>query len=125
MKEFKQGDILRGTQKSGTKARHPIVYISGPSEAPKAIILTHSDQYSCNLKLKNIYDNKKDKIQYFTAHLIEKMAEWGPYHKIGEIKEEDLEIIQNSINNTTSMTWAEYERYTGGRRCPNHITKTA
>jgi hypothetical protein len=120
MEDFKKGDILVGQKRAFNKAYHPIVYISGIKEAPLAVVLTHSTGFSCNMPLKNIYDGKENKVQYFVAHLIEKIADWGHYEKIGELKAEDLELIEDQIKDFSSMTWSEYEEYTKGKKCPDH-----
>lgn len=78
MNNFKRGDILRGTRQSFNEAYHPVVFIDGPEFAPFAVILTHKDDHPCNFKLSGTYDGKP---QYVVAHLIEKLAEWGPYQK--------------------------------------------
>ena len=116
MNIFKKGDVLIGKNTSRGGAYHPIVFISGIDEAPNAVVLTHSNRYSCNIKLLNSYD-KGD--SYFVAHLIEKMPEWGPYKKIDAFKEEDLNLIKTHISDQTPITWAKYEDYIKNG-CPEH-----
>lgn len=106
MEEFKKGDILRGNRKQ-ERAWHPIVYISGPKEAPLAVVLTHSKSFVCNIPLNLKYRGKKS---YFVAHLIEKMSEWGPYTKSDDLKlsKDDLELILMNIRNQRFVTWQQY-----------------
>jgi len=120
MKNFEKGDILIGQKRAFDEAYHPIVYVSGSEEAPLAVVLTHSTGFPCNMKLLNIYDGKENKAQYFVAHLIEKMAEWGHYEKNGELYKEDLDLIESNINGLGHMTWSEYEEYAKGKKCPDH-----
>lgn len=110
MEKFKKGDILRGDKREFEESYHPIVYIAGQIEAPLAVVLTHTEteKIPCNLKLLGIYDEKP---QYFVAHLIQKMSEWGPYLKEGELTKEDLKLIENTISSMGSITWAEYLEY--------------
>jgi hypothetical protein len=119
MEDFKKGDILIGQQRSFDEAYHPIVYISGPNEAPLAVVLTHSNKFPCNMELLNIY-GREDKVQYFVAHLIEKIPDWGPYEKIGELNQKDFERIWVLIKDSNKMTWSQYEDYTKGKVCPDH-----
>ncbi len=121
MEKFKKGDILRGKKKSFEKAWHPIVFIGGSDEAPRAAVLTHTgtEEEPCNLRLMGIYDDKGDKPQYFVAHLIQKMSEWGPYHKEGELIKEDLELVEKTVSGAGSITWAKYSDYKRNG-CPNH-----
>lgn len=125
MEYFKQGDILVGQKRTFDEAYHPIVYISGPKEAPHAVVLTHSTGFPCNMPLLNIYDGKGNKIQYFVAHLIEKMPDWGYYKNIGELEAGDLKLIKAQIKDSSPMTWSEYEGYTKGKKCPNHQNTNA
>lgn len=120
MEDFIKGDILVGQKRAFDEAYHPVVYISGIKEAPYAVVLTHSKGFPCNIELLNIYDGKENKIQYFVAHLIEKMGEWGHYEKIGELQKEDLELIDIHTKDLSPMTWSQYEEYTKGKKCPNH-----
>lgn len=113
---FQEGDILIGTKRMFTESYHPIVYISGPAEAPLAVVLTHSGNFTCNLKLAGAYDSKPS---YFVAHLVEKMAEWGPYKKLGQLNPEDLNLVKKHISDTTPITWAEYQDFTKNG-CPDH-----
>ena len=117
MEDIKKGDVLWGTKKKFEEAWHPIVYISGPVEAPLAVILTSEKDIHCNIPLLNTY--RKNKPSYFVAHLIEKMSEWGPYKKFTTLKREDLELIEKHIAGQNSITWSEYEKYTKGG-CPDH-----
>ena len=118
MKTFKKGDVLRGDKRKFKESYHPIVYISGSIEAPLAVVLTHAEtkKFPCNLKLSGIYD---DESQYFVGHLLQKMAEWGPYKKEGELSKEDLKLVEDTIRGMGSMTWDEYLRYTSSG-CPIH-----
>jgi hypothetical protein len=116
MNNFQEGDILIGKKRSFAEAYHPIVFISGPEEAPLAVVLTHSNNFSCNLKLSSTYGSKTS---YFVSHLIEKMAEWGPYEKEEELTPEDLDFIKKSISGVAPITWATYESYTKSG-CPDH-----
>jgi hypothetical protein len=120
MEDFKKGDILVGQKRAFDEAYHPVVYIAGPKEAPIAVILTHSKKFPCNKELLNIYDGKENKAQYFVAHLIEKVAEWGHYEKIGRLQEEDLNLIESQISNSSPMTWSMYMEYVGGKQCFDH-----
>ena len=117
---FKKGDILVGQERAFDKAFHPVVYIDGPDATPHAVVLTHSKNFPCNKKLLNIYDGKDNIIQYFIAHLIEKMSEWGHYEVIGKLLTEDLNLIESQIGSSTPMTWSQYVEYVNGRKCPNH-----
>ncbi len=118
MKKFKRGDILWGTERGRKEAWHPIVFIDGPSDAPLAVVLTHKKDHLCNIELGKQYDNEKS---YFIAHLIEKMYEWGPYEKSDKLKLDpnDLALIEQHIQGTASMSYAQYEEYTKGG-CPDH-----
>lgn len=116
MNNFQEGDILIGTQRKFVEAYHPIIFISGPAKAPLAVVMTHSNNFPCNLPLTGVYDTKSS---YFVAHLVEKMAEWGPYEKQGKLTPEDLELIKKHVFATTPITWAVYEEYTKGG-CPEH-----
>jgi len=117
MGKFKKGDVLWGTERKFQEAWHPIVYISGPSEAPVAVVLTSEGGVSCNVPLHNIYrDNDPS---HFIDHLIQKMAEWGPYEKFATLKQEDLELIERHMANKQSITWFEYQEYSRNG-CPEH-----
>lgn len=116
MNTFKKGDILAGNKRKFKEAYHPIVYINGPSEAPLAVVLTHSKNFSCNFKLTGTRDEESS---YFIAHLIQKMSEWGPYDKEGELIKEELELVDKTISDMGSITWAEYVDYTKNG-CPDH-----
>ena len=126
MEKFKKGDILRGKKRSFEEAWHPIVFIGGPAEAPLAVVLTHTETKveSCNLKLLGIYDSKDHKPQYFVAHLIQKMSEWGPYQKKGELTKENMELVEKTVSGAGSITWAEYLDYKKDG-CPDHKKATA
>lgn len=117
MNRFKKGDVLWGTEREFKKTWHPIVYINGHSEAPLAVVLTSEDKITCNIPLLNIY--RENKPSYFIGHLIQKMAEWGPYEKFDSLKQEDLDLIEKHIANQQSMTWAEYLIYKKNG-CPIH-----
>lgn len=117
MGKFKKGDVLWGTNKRFEGARHPIVYMSGPEEAPCAVILTSESDISCNIPLKNIY--RENEPSYFVAHLIEKVAEWGPYKKFATLKSEDVELIERHIHDKPFMSWDEYQEYKKNG-CPDH-----
>lgn len=121
MNTFKKGDILKGEKKSFDKYWHPIVFIAGDEDAPLAAILTHTgtEEEPCNLKLQGIYDGKKNSPQYFVAHLIQKMSEWGPYTKTGKLISEDLELVEKTVSNMGSITWAKYLDYKKDG-CPDH-----
>jgi hypothetical protein len=117
MSKFKIGDILSGTERNFSAAYHPIVYIDGPDTAPLAIVLTHSKDYSCNFELTGKYDDKAD---YFIAHLIEKMTEWGPYTKQDKsLNQQDIKLIKEHILGQEPITWSEYKSY-GRNNCPIH-----
>jgi len=116
MSKFKKGDVLWGEEKKFED------YISGPDEAPLAVVLTSEGEIPCNIPLLNIY--RENKPSYFVGHLIQKMAEWGPYDKCATLKQEDLELIENHIANKVSMTWAEYQEYKRNG-CPNHQNTNA
>lgn len=116
MNNFKRGDILRGTKKGREEAYHPIVFIDGPEFAPSAVILTHKADHSCNSKLNGTYDGKP---QYVVAHLIEKLAEWGPYQKDGRLTDEDIKIVDGLILGQSRITWQEYLDYQRDG-CPDH-----
>lgn len=120
IEKLKKGDILVGQKRTFDKAYHPIVYIAGHEEAPLAVVLTHSNEFSCNMPLLDIYDGKENKVQYFVAHLIEKMAEWGHYEKIGKLHKKDMELIESHINDSKPMMWSQYEIYAKGKNCPDH-----
>ncbi len=115
MEKFNKGDILWGKKK---QAWHPIVYISGPEEAPLAVVITSKKECSCNISLRTSY---RDERSYFIAHLIAKMAEWGPYTKSDKLKlsEEDLSFVLSSVTNHQSMTWKHYEKNIKNK-CPEH-----
>lgn len=117
MDRFTRGDVLWGTKRKFEEARHPIVYMGGPSEAPLAVILTSEDKIPCNMPLLNTY--RGNKTSYFVGHLIEKMAEWGPYEKYATLKQEDLKLIERHIASQESMTWSEYLEYKRNG-CSNH-----
>lgn len=116
MNNFKKGDVLVGSKRSRDGAYHPIVFIDGSDDVPIAVVLTHSNDFPCNIKLLNSYG---DKNSYFIAHLIDKMSEWGPYKKVDELKKEDIDLIETHVSNQTSITWMQYEEYTEGK-CPDH-----
>lgn len=116
MDSFQEGDILVGKKRNFTEAYHPIVFVSGPAEAPLAVVLTHSNNFPCNVPLSGTYDSKPS---YFVAHLVEKVAEWGPYEKQSELTPEDLELVKKCISDTTPITWAMYEEYAKSG-CPDH-----
>ena len=115
MNKFKKGDILIGSKRKFDEARHPIVFINGPDLAPQAVILTHSANFPCNIKLSKIYDRDAS---YFVAHLIEKMSEWGPYKKVGKLTKDDISLIEDNISDHV-ITWKQYKSYTKGG-CPDH-----
>lgn len=117
MNKFKKGDVLWGTERKFQNAWHPIVYIDGPSEAPLAIVLTSEGEIPCNMPLLNVY--RENEPSYFVGHLIQKMAEWGPYEKFASLKNEDLDLIEKHIASQQSMTWAEYLTYKKNG-CPDH-----
>jgi hypothetical protein len=112
---FKKGDILSGQKRKFDEAYHPVVFIDGPDFAPLVVILTHSDNFPCNTKLSGTYDKN---CSYFIAHLIEKMSEWGPYKKISELAEEDINFIETHISKNP-ITWKQYKEYTRNG-CPDH-----
>ena len=116
MNNFHEGDILIGTKRKFVEAYHPLVFISGSTEAPFVVVMTHSNNFPCNLPLNGVYDKQPS---YFVAHLIEKMADWGPYEKQGKLTSEDLRLIKKHISDTNPITWAMYEEYTK-HGCPNH-----
>lgn len=116
MNGFQEGDILVGKKRDFIEAYHPIIYIAGPDTAPFAVILTHSGNFPCNIKL---WGNYGTQASYFVAHLIEKASEWGPYEKIGELNKEDLDMVKRCIYSHTPITWAVYEEYTRSG-CPDH-----
>lgn len=126
MEDVKKGDILVGQKRDFDKAFHPIVYISGSIEAPLAVVLTHSSDYPCNIKLQDEYPDEKNEVKpsFFIRHLIQKIEAWGPYtKKIGELSTRDLETVDSIISGLTEITYAEYEEYTKrGRDCPEHRT---
>jgi len=119
MNPFKKGDVLLGQKRNFEEAYHPIVFINGPVFAPSAVILTHSAKFPCNIKLSGKYGLESS---YFVAHLIEKLAEWGPYKKIGQLSTSDLILIEKHISNQSPITWAEYEKY-NKNGCPQHPLK--
>ncbi len=123
MNTLKKGDLLWGTKRGKKEARHPLVFIEGPDAAPNAVVLTHSPtsrKYPCNIKLPNIYD-KNGEVTYFISHRIAKIAEWGPYIKSGRLRKEDMDLIEEHIPSTESMTWHEYKEYKKNG-CPDHKT---
>ena len=116
MEEFKRGDILEGTKRKFNEAYHPVVFINGPGFSPLAVILTHSNKFPCNIKLFGSYVQEDS--SYFVAHLIEKMAIWGPYTKVGELIEEDIKLIESSVSKSL-ITWDQYLDYKKDG-CPEH-----
>jgi hypothetical protein len=125
MSRFEKGDVLRGRkEKRGREeAYHRIVFIDGSDEAPRAVVLTRSDKFSCNFALSGRYIKNQ---LYFIAHLIQKMAEWGPYEKEYELTKEDLCSVEKHISDSSSITWSEYEEHTKkGRDCPDHKNTNA
>jgi hypothetical protein len=108
MKNYKKGDILVGKDRSFKGAYHPIIFISGSNEAPLAVILTHSKNFSCNIGLSGTYGPNTS---YFVAHLIEKMSKWGPYRKVSKLTNKDLNLIQTHISGLVPITWGQYENH--------------
>lgn len=111
---FKKGDILMGKEKNFTQAYHPIVFISGSDTSPNGVILTHSNNFPCNVPL-----TKGKRPSYFTAHLIEKLSGWGPYRKIGEVTSGQLALIERHIAGQAPVSWARYLRFKV-KGCPTH-----
>lgn len=109
MENYKKGDILVGKDRAFKSAYHPIIYIDGPKVAPLAVILTHANSFSCNIRLSGGYDVETS---YFVAHLIEKMSGWGPYTKVGELTTEDMNLIEAHISDLAPITWEQYEGHT-------------
>ncbi len=114
---FQNGDILIGTKRKFEEAYHPIIFIGGSDYAPLAVVLTHSDKYPCNVRLVGNYG--ENSTQYFIAHLIEKLPEWGPYSRVGKLTDEDIKIVRNSVSSASHITWQQYEEYTKNS-CPDH-----
>lgn len=125
MSQFRRGDILVGDKRKYKQAYHPIVYMNGSSQAPLAVIITHSPDYACNVLLKDSYTLGYKgvlKPSYFIAHLIQKLPEWGPYTKIGELTTADLNRIEQEVAGHPAITYEEYEEYTANG-CPDHPVK--
>lgn len=116
---FKIGDILIGDKDKFDEAYHPIVFIDGPDFAPDAVILTHSGNFPCNLPLSEKYIEDKENC-FFVAHLIKKVASWGPYKKVDELIEKDLAVIKAKVKNFSPITWDQYLKHTVNG-CPDHI----
>ena len=70
------------------------------------------------------YDGKQS---YFVAHLIEKMAEWGPYKKSNKLKlsSDDLKLIESYVSNKSPITWDRYEKVYAKNGCPEHKNANA
>lgn len=125
MGRFKKGDVLRGNEqrRGREEAYHRIVFTDGQDEAPLAVVLTRSKKFSCNIALTGKYIKAP---LYFVAHLIQKMAEWGPYEKEYELSKEDLVLIEKHISDLSPITWSKYEEYTKeGCDCPDHKNTNA
>lgn len=124
MNDFKKGDILVGTERKRSEAKHFIVFISGSKEIPNGIILTHTphEDIKCNFKLNDKYrlSNSNNGDSYFVAHLIEKVESWGPYTKINRISKRDLILIESHIKGLNPINWFQYKNYTK-KGCPNHL----
>ena len=113
MNNFKKGDILRGSKILFPEAYHPIIFLGGNDDAPLAVILTTSGNFPCNIEMTAVHFKdgyyRNDKPSYFVAHRIQKMAEWGPYHKDGQLTVEGISFIESNLADLGSMTWSEYE----------------
>jgi|GEM_PF-2308415 len=117
----KIGDILQGDKDEFNEAYHPVVYIKGSNEAPIAVVLTHGGQnkYPCNIKLSGVYDTKDLSDQYFVSHFIQKLPDWGKYNKVNKLSQSDLNLILESIQDVSPITWDDYKQYTKND-CPDH-----
>lgn len=119
---FQRGDILRGSKRARTEAWHPIVYLDGPEEAPLAVMLTHTDNVAepCNVKIEQAYirGGLDGREQYFVAHRLQKLSEWAPYKKVGELTNEGIDFVESQLP-AGSLTWDEYEKLTKNG-CQHH-----
>lgn len=112
MGEFRKGDILKGTFRRFEEAYHPVVYLDGPGDAPLAVVLTSSPKYPCNklLRPEHVESGVNHDGQYFVAHRIQKLKEWGPYRRVGRLTEAGIRFIEASLPDG-SMEWDQYEKY--------------
>jgi len=120
METFKVGDILLGTSRARAEARHRVVYLSGSSENPVGVVLTHSNKFPCNIEMKpeHIESGTDKEPQYFVAHQIQKLSEWGPYERIGNLSSQGVGFVIANLSHDI-VTWDEYlTRTTEG--CPDH-----
>lgn len=120
MNEFEKGDILQGAERGRQEAFHLVVYLDGPSDAPRGVMLTSSNRYACNKLLQpgHVESGAMATGQYFVAHRLQKLKEWGPYTKIGRLTVEGVDFIESELS-AGSIEWDEYRKRTANG-CPEH-----
>ena len=126
--DFKKGDIICG-EKKRDQAWHNIIYLAGSAHAPIGAVFTHSDndKYPCNKLMQpghfeesEEWFNEKKK-SYLLAHKFQKLEEWGPYCKVGELTDTGLRFVEELVGDLDSETYSEYEQRTNhGKTCQLH-----
>jgi len=112
----KRGDILEATDR--TSGIHYIVYYNEQNETNFiGGMITHLENKKnkpmkeCHFK---IFDENgvKYKITYDKTNLVVaklvKFESWGPFTKVGELTQEGIEFVINTIDKLNSETFKEY-----------------
>lgn len=120
MSHFQKGDILQGAKCGRQEAFHRVVYLDGPCDAPRGVMLTSSNKYPCNklLQPEHVEGGAKTVGQYFVAHRLQKLKEWGPYKTIGRLTAEGVAFIESQLPEG-SMEWSRYQTHKENG-CPDH-----
>ena len=120
MNQFQKGDILMGAKRGHDEAFHRVVYLDGPDDAPLRVVLTSSNRYPCNklLQPQHIESGAMTVGQYFVAHRLQKLKDWGPYRTIGRLTAEGVEFVESELP-AGSLQWGDYIKH-AENGCPEH-----
>jgi len=120
----KRGDILKATRRGRNAGRHFIVYYEGHDDLHfiGGMITHHDDSLNVSMKAShflvndNITGNEYE-ITYDDSYLVKaklmKFESWGPFTKVGQLSEEGIKFVENTIGGLVSETWEEYLEKTG------------
>jgi len=118
---FRKGDILLAANRSRVTAYHYIVYYETLSDSEFAGTFISTDgSYEQNIEMSNnhfeeydnhgaLYDVNYDSSFLACAKLI-KLESWGPFSKVGQLSNEGVEFLENTIGDLEPITWEDLIR---------------
>jgi len=114
--EYKNGDILKGSNRHRDAAFHYIVFLEGSDiDSFIGAVLTHSNGYEDNILMKKKHFKKvtpeggEFEFKYESTHLVKgrfiKLNDWGPLEKIGELTQAGINFVEFSTNGFKPILW--------------------